>query len=166
MRKGLKVYNIVPWPTKHGKSGSKEYRTWVEVKRRCLNKNSKDFKKYGGSGISIDPLFIQSFQSFLDEVGLAPTDRHSIDRIDTTKGYVLGNMRWSTITEQNRNKRTSFIVTIDGVDYDGFNAAAIALGVSNMMIYYRCKGHFDKRFNHYSPPKPGYSYRLRYKVEA
>ena len=39
--------------TKHGKSGSRIYQTWSDMKRRCLNKNKFAYEYYGGRGISV-----------------------------------------------------------------------------------------------------------------
>lgn len=37
----------------------------------------------------------------------APTDDHSIDRIDNSKGYAIDNCRWATIKEQQSNRRSN-----------------------------------------------------------
>src|SRR5438105_467718 len=104
----------MPWPVTHGMYGTKEYRAWLEIKRRCLNKNSRDYARYGAKGITVDPDIAHSFDAFLQEVGHAPSSQHSIDRENGTKGYIKGNMRWATVAQQNANKRTTYTVTIDG----------------------------------------------------
>jgi len=49
----------------------------------------------------------RTFAEFLEEVGPAPTPEHQLDRIDNSKGYNKGNLKWSTPSEQalNRSKR-------------------------------------------------------------
>jgi predicted amidophosphoribosyltransferase len=46
---------------RHGGKGTRLYRIWSGMKDRCLNKNSKDYVKYGNRGIEIYPLWIESF---------------------------------------------------------------------------------------------------------
>lgn len=90
--------------TTHGLSGTKEYITWTGIKQRCFDKNSASYKRYGALGIGMEEDFIDNFEAFLEYVGKAPSESHSIDRIDNNKGYVRGNMRWVTDTMQARNK--------------------------------------------------------------
>lgn len=152
----------MPWIVKHGRTGTKEYGAWQEMKRRCLNTRSKDFQRYGARGITVDPILATSFETFYREVGDAPTTEHSLDRIDSSKGYIPGNLRWATPKEQAHNRRTSYVVTIDGVQFNGFSEAARHFGISKVMMRNRCMGTYDKRINHFTPPWKGYSYELRY----
>lgn len=89
----------------HGLSkNNKTYKAWNKIKERCYNKNSIDYQNYGAKGIVMSEDFRNDFVKFYAEVGEAPTKHHSIDRIDHTKGYVTGNMRWATDKQQARNK--------------------------------------------------------------
>lgn len=90
----------------HGLTQTKAYRTWSGIKSRCFNENDKSFKYYGGNGLLLEDKFIHDFLAFYNEVGDPPDDglRYTIDRIDNTKGYVTGNMRWATNYQQARNK--------------------------------------------------------------
>ena len=85
-------------------SKSKEYRAWSCIKDRCYRIKTHNYKDYGGSGITFD--FKDDFIGFLLEVGEQPKDgeKYSIDRIDNSKGYVKGNMRWATDNQQARNR--------------------------------------------------------------
>jgi len=87
----------------HGMVGTKEYDTWCHIKSRCYNKSNQDYLNYGAIGILFDE-FTNDFLSFYKEVGSAPSNDHSIDRIDNNKGYISGNMRWATSTQQSRNR--------------------------------------------------------------
>ena len=90
----------------HGKTGSKVYNTWCNIKERCYNPNSTSYLVYGKFGITMHEDFVKDFQSFYNEVGDPPdeTREWSIDRIDRTKNYEPGNMRWATPTQQSQNK--------------------------------------------------------------
>ena len=41
-------------------------------------------------------------------------DGASLDRINTDGHYEYGNLRWSTINEQNRNKRNNMVIEYRG----------------------------------------------------
>jgi hypothetical protein len=64
-----------------------------------------------------------SFSAFLDDVGRAPSKKHTLDRIDNGKGYEPGNVRWATQKEQNRNKRSNHRVVIEGENLSLADAA-------------------------------------------
>ena len=96
----------------HLMSKSRAFRIWSSMHDRCGNPKSKDFKKYGAVGISVDQAW-SSFEQFLVDMGEPPKGT-SIDRIDGTCGYAPGNCRWATITEQNRNRRNVRVISADG----------------------------------------------------
>lgn len=85
-------------------SKTRAYRCiWTPMKQRCLNPNCKDYKAYGGRGITMDPKW-STFAGFIDDMGFPPSDSHEIDRVDNSKGYYKSNCKWSTIQEQNDNR--------------------------------------------------------------
>lgn len=90
---------------KHGYIGTREYLAWKGIKQRVFNKNNKDYEVYSKVGMSDS--FANDFTAFLEDIGKIPEGmegRVSVDRIDNTKGYVEGNVRWATDVEQARNK--------------------------------------------------------------
>ena len=81
----------------------KEYKAFHDAKQRCTNKNHKRYSDWGGRGIDMR---FQSFQEFFDELGKCPSG-YSLDRIDNDKHYEKGNVKWSSGTQQQHNKRVS-----------------------------------------------------------
>lgn len=89
----------------HGFNHSnKTYKAWCKIKERCYNPNSIEYSNYGAKGISMSDSFRNNFLAFYAEIGEAPSKEYSVDRIDYTKGYVEGNIRWATDKQQARNK--------------------------------------------------------------
>ena len=89
----------------HGWTGTREQKAWKRIKQRCLNKNSAEYPTYSKIGISDS--FASDFMNFLKDIGEIPKDfvgRVSVDRIDNTKGYIEGNVRWANDEQQARNK--------------------------------------------------------------
>lgn len=96
---------------KHGLRHKRAYRIWAHMLSRCRKK----LKNYGGRGISVCSRW-RNFELFYKDMGDPPTAKHSIDRFPNNNGnYEPGNCRWATAAEQNKNKRTTVLLTHDGV---------------------------------------------------
>lgn len=89
----------------HEHTGSRTYRAWTDLRRRCNNPNRKDFKYYGGRGIRVCQRW-DSFENFLADMGECP-EGLTIDRINVNGDYESSNCRWATRLEQTRNRRVS-----------------------------------------------------------
>jgi hypothetical protein len=75
------------------------------MKQRCQNPKATGYWRYGGAGVTVCEQW-QTFEGFLADMGVAPSDKHSLDRWpDKYGGYRPGNVRWATQTEQMRNAR-------------------------------------------------------------
>lgn len=100
--------------TKHGMTNSRLYNIWHGSKERCQNKNSKDYKNYGGRGIRMCHEWENSFQNFYDwAISHGYKENLTIDRINVNGDYCPGNCRWVDIKTQNQNKRKNVNITIN-----------------------------------------------------
>ena len=101
---------------RHGQSTrqrkSPTYMSWQAMLVRCLRPYHVAYPRYGGAGITVCEKW-RDFKAFYADVGDRPIGT-SIDRIDNTKGYEPGNVRWATPVEQMRNIKTARFVTFRG----------------------------------------------------
>lgn len=82
---------------------TKEYTAWVNMKRRC-SEIGQDRVHYFEKGITVCDEWKNSYKKFLEDIGLAPSKNHEIDRIDNSSGYYKENVRWVTRSVNCYNK--------------------------------------------------------------
>jgi hypothetical protein len=99
----------------NGGNPTKEYNTWAMMLRRCSPKAYKtERKSYFEKGITVCDRWKNSFENFLFDMGKAPTQKHSIDRINNNGNYEPENCRWATKKEQTRNRSTTSFIFANG----------------------------------------------------
>jgi hypothetical protein len=96
-----------------GRKRHNAYLVWKSMRNRCRNPNNKDFRYYGGRGISICERW-NDFWLFAKDMGPRPTSKHEIDRINNEGNYEPGNCKWSTRTEQLQHTRRNVYIQYGG----------------------------------------------------
>lgn len=97
----------------HGMTNTPTWKTWRLMKRKCYEKTFAAYPDYGAKGIIVCDRWLESFQNFFDDMGERPTGM-TIDRIDSKKGYDVGNCRWATNKTQGENKSSTKWITFNG----------------------------------------------------
>lgn len=124
--------------TTHGKSKTPTYNVWSAMVQRCTNPNDASYSRYGARGVTLDPRWL-SFESFIADMGEKP-EGLTIDRTDNDGPYTLGNCRWVAVDVQNRNKRSTVRVMLNG-ESTVFADALRAIGASTGNVHYYMKQH-------------------------
>ena len=68
-------------PTKRNGERTREFTAWVNMKARDIH---------------VCPEWTDDYRAFVRHVGRCPSPRHCLRRIDTKRGYEIGNVRWTT----------------------------------------------------------------------
>ena len=112
---------------------SPELRCWRQMIHRCYDSTDGSYADYGERGIRVCANWLNSFASFLIDMGRRPSNKHSIDRIDNDGNYEPGNCRWATRKEQNNNSRHVRWLTLgDQTKTMSEWAAIIGISVSSL----------------------------------
>ncbi|AUR95660.1 hypothetical protein NVP1210O_38 [Vibrio phage 1.210.O._10N.222.52.C2] len=99
----------------HGMSRHPAFSQWADMKSRCINKSHAWYESYGGRGIELCERWL-SFDMFWLDMGSDWSKGMQIDRVDNDAGYSKENCKWSTRSQQQRNKSNTFYIdTPDGV---------------------------------------------------
>lgn len=119
----------------HGMSKHPAFQQWADMKSRCTNKHHEWYPSYGGRGIGMQESWY-SFECFWIDMGGSWVNGLQIDRIDNDLGYSKENCKWSTRSEQQRNKsNTMYIETPNGVM--DITTASEVYGLSTGCLRYR-----------------------------
>ena len=133
---------------KHSLTKTKGYKLWCNIIQRCYNPKNHSYKYYGEKGVIMEDYFKNSYENFINWIkGIANYEKWlnsselSLDRIDNTLGYVRGNIKFSTKTEQveNQNLRLDNKSGYKGVCYHKLNkkyGATITINKSKVFLGY------------------------------
>lgn len=99
---------------KKAKFMSPTYEAWINMRTRCRNKNTPDYHRWGGRGISICSEW-DTFDRFYKDMGGRPKGM-TLDRIDNGKGYYKENCQWADRNVQANNRRSNRIISFAGAD--------------------------------------------------
>ena len=112
-------------------NGKRTYGSWKSMVARCCNPEAINFKNYGGRGIMVCDRWRQSYQNFLDDMGLRP-EGLTLGRKDNNGDYEPDNCRWETAEQQYGNKRNT--VFIEG---EKLIDICVEAGADRNLIYQR-----------------------------
>ncbi len=101
------------------------YTVWRGILHRCYNPKAKQYKDYGGRGITVCDSWRHSYKQFYADMGDRPSGL-TIERKNNDGNYTPENCYWETRQAQQRNQRRTRIVTIEGKQYKAIDLAEIA----------------------------------------
>jgi hypothetical protein len=101
---------------KGGRTNTRLYGIYHNMKTRCYNAKSQFYHRYGGRGITVCEEWKNDFQIFYEwAMYNGYSDELTLDRIDSDKGYSPDNCRWTDKRTQAINRCTTHLITIEGV---------------------------------------------------
>ncbi len=144
-----------------GRKIPSEYKTWEQMKKRCLSLNNPAYPRYGGRGIVICSQWKDSYETFYKDMGPKPSSKYTIERINNDGPYSPENCKWATRKEQASNKRTSVVAKF----YTGsktMKELGAEYGINHETLRARlCKGlslkealEYKKHSRHKISPRP------------
>jgi hypothetical protein len=119
-----------------------EYGGWRQMIRRCHNPSHQQYPRYGGRGITVCDRWRygengeHGFLCFIADMGLRPSDRHTLDRTNNDLGYSPENCAWRTFNEQARNRGNTVMVTYRGQEMT-LPAACELAGLRYQIVWQR-----------------------------
>lgn len=104
----------------HGLSSTRLFVVWADMRARCGNENSTNYRNYGGRGIKVCDEWADDFAAFYewackngyDET--APRGVCTLDRINTNGNYEPSNCRFVDAKQQANNRRENRYLEIGG----------------------------------------------------
>lgn len=101
-------------PLTHGMSKTPFYEVWHHMKQRCNGTSDiASSKNYRLRGIYYDVAW-DKFENFYADMHEGYQPGLQLDRIDNNRGYSKENCRWATCKINNRNRRSTILIEVDG----------------------------------------------------
>lgn len=122
---------------RHGMTKTPEWLAWRNMNARCYAPHNVSFHRYGGRGITVVPAW-HKFEAFFADMGLRPSPKHSVERIDNDGPYGPENCRWATVGEQASNRRNNRYLIHNGERLTQSELAR-RLGLSVQVVHLRLK---------------------------
>jgi hypothetical protein len=121
----------------HGMHGTRVYRIWQNMKKRCLSTRDPSYAYYGGRGVTVCDKWMR-FEGFYSDMGEPPSSNHQLDRIDNAGNYEPSNTRWVSAGQNCRNRRSNRLIEWNGeirsvVEWS--ESLGIAHGVLRQRLY-------------------------------
>ena len=88
-----------------------EYATWTMVRQRCLNRNCKDYPRYGKRGITIAKRW-DSFEAFMEDLGPRPKG-YSLVRKGPDSRFSPSTCSWRPRAEGQRRRSVNRLTEKD-----------------------------------------------------
>lgn len=100
---------LIRYSTKHGKRYERVYSIYMDIKKRCYNKNAAGYKNYGSKGVVMCDEWLNDFESFYKwAMGNGYSDSLTIDRINSQGNYEPSNCQWVTRSENIRRRNIEY----------------------------------------------------------
>ena len=126
--------------SKHGEHSSRLYKIHTDMKRRCTNKNTIGFHRYGGRGITYTPEW-ESYKAFRNwALANGYEDHLTLDRIDNDRNYEPGNCRWVSREVQANNRSDNVRIRWNGKEMN-LKEWAKELDIKYSTLYSRIQDH-------------------------
>ena len=87
------------------------YTRWSGMRARCNNPKHVAYHNYGGKGVTVCERW-NDFGLFVADMGMPPTELHTLDRKKSSGPYEPENCRWATPGEQSRNTCRNNVIRI------------------------------------------------------
>lgn len=132
----------------HGYSQTRLYDTYRQMLRRCLNPSCKDYKNYGGRGISVYKKWMNIKTFFQWAIKSGYKDDLTIERIDVNKGYCPSNCGWVRNEVQAHNTRKVKTITYMGeTNVLSYFAGKYGISVYTLIGRYNRGWNVDRMFS-------------------
>lgn len=137
------------------------YHTYHAMIQRCYNKRNKKYNIYGGAGITVCDEWLSGYDIFEKwSLENGYTDTMTIDRIDSTIGYMPSNCRWITKSEnsgranigKHKNKtKMEYVYAIDSngnkMEISNISAFAREHNLSRVCVSAAIHGRLNRNYH-------------------